>query len=90
VEILREKGGFSGYITSEGHEEEKFGEGRILMKTWQHFNAPITSTYGHGMPIRRWGDIREAYFGRTYSPLYMFGAYAPSNEFKLWSEIPLE
>ncbi|MEM4246751.1 MAG: hypothetical protein QXR48_04280 [Candidatus Woesearchaeota archaeon] len=90
IEILKQKGGFTGYITSEGHEEEKFGEGRILMKTWQHFDAPITSTYGHGMPVRRWGDIRESYFGRTYSPLYMFGAYAPSNEFKLWSEVPLE
>ncbi|MEM4240199.1 MAG: hypothetical protein QXM31_01630 [Candidatus Woesearchaeota archaeon] len=91
VEILRQKGGFSGYITSEGHEEEKFGEGRITLKTWQHFNAPISSGYGPGPgPAMRWGDIRESYFGRTYSPLFMFGAYAPSNEFKLWSEVPLE
>ncbi len=90
VEILKQKGGFTGYITSEGHEEEKFGEGRILLKTWQHFNAPLSSGYGPGMPVRRWGDIQHAYFGRTYSPMFMFGAYAPSNEFKLWSEVPLE
>ncbi len=90
VEILRQKGGFTGYLTSEGHEEERFGEGRILLKTWQHFNAPIATRYGPGVPVQRWGDIQHAYFGRTYSPMFMFGSYAPSNEFKLWSEVPLE
>jgi hypothetical protein len=90
VEILKQKGGFTGYLTSEGHEEEKFGEGRILLKTWQHFNAPITTGYGPGVPVQRWGNIQHAYFGRTYSPMFMFGSYAPSNEFKLWSEVPLE
>jgi hypothetical protein len=92
VEILKMKGGFNGYLTSEGHEEEKFGEGRIALKTWQHFNAPIASGYGGGggAPVRRWGDIQNSYLGRSYSPMFMFGAYAPSNEFKLWSEVPLE
>lgn len=90
IEILREKGGFTGYVVSEGHEEEKFGEGRILLKSWQHFNAPISSAYGPGVPVRRWGEVQYGYFGRTYSPLFMFGSYAPSNEFRLWSEVPLE
>jgi sugar phosphate isomerase/epimerase len=90
IETLRAKGNFNGYVTSEGHEEEKFGEGRILLKTWQNFNAPFASGYNAGMPVRRWGEVQNAYFGRTYSPNFMFGAYAPSNEFKLWSEIPLE
>jgi sugar phosphate isomerase/epimerase len=92
VEMLKLKGKFDGYVTSEGHEEEKFGEGRIALKTWQHFNAPISSSYGPGPAPggRRWGEIQNAYLGKTYSPMFMFGAYAPSNEFKLWSEIPLE
>jgi hypothetical protein len=90
IGILKTKGGFNGYVVSEGHEEEKFGEGRILLKTWQHFNAPISTGYGPGMPVHRWGEVQHGYFGRTYSPLFMFGAYAPSNEFKLWSEVPLE
>lgn len=94
VEILKTKGGFNGYIASEGHEEEKFGEGRITLKTWQEFNAPISgggySGAGAGMAPRRWNEVRHGYFGRTYSPNFMFGAYAPSNEFKLWSEVPLE
>ena len=37
-----------------------------------------------------WQQMQHSYMGRTYSPLYMFGSYAPSNEFKLWSEVPLE
>jgi len=91
MEILRTKGGFNGYVTSEGHEEEKFGEGRILLKTWQHFNSPISSGYGPGAPVgQRWANVQHGYFGKTYSPFFMFGAYAPSNEFKLWSEVPLE
>jgi hypothetical protein len=94
VEILQQKGGFKGYIASEGHEEEKFGEGRITLKTWQEFNAPISGGYHGGgggpMPTRRWGEVQHGYFGKTYSPFFMFGAYAPSNEFKLWSEVPLE
>ncbi|VVB80818.1 Uncharacterised protein [uncultured archaeon] len=80
---------FSGYLVSEGHEEEKFGEGRIRMKTWQMAGAPVGAGYFGGPPLR-WGQVEHAYFGKTYSPMFMFGGYAPSNEFKLWSEIPLE
>ncbi|MEM3154849.1 MAG: hypothetical protein QW165_04785 [Candidatus Woesearchaeota archaeon] len=80
---------FSGFLVSEGHEEEKFGEGRIRMKTWQHAGANIGAGYFAGPPLR-WSQVQHGYFGRTYSPLFMFGGYSPSNEFKLWSEVPLE
>lgn len=81
---------FSGYLVSEGHEEEKFGEGRIRLKTWQMGGgAPIGGGYFGGPPLR-WSQVEHGYFGRSYSPLFMFGSYAPSNEFKLWSEVPLE
>lgn len=90
AEIFKEHG-FSGFVVSEGHEEEKFGEGRILTKTWQMMGAqaPIGAGYFSGAPMH-WSGIQSGYFGRTYSPQFMFGSYAPSNEFKLWSEIPLE
>ncbi len=88
AKIFKEKG-FSGFLVSEGHEEEKFGEGRIRMKTWQHGGAGVGAGYFSGPPMR-WGQVTQAYFGRTYSPMFMFGGYAPSNEFKLWSEVPLE
>jgi hypothetical protein len=81
--------GFNGFMVSEGHEEERFGEGRIRSKLWQHAGANIGAGYFSGPPLR-WGQVQQGYFGKTYSPLFMFGGYSPSNEFKLWSEVPLE
>jgi hypothetical protein len=81
--------GFKGFMISEGHEEERFGEGRIRSKLWQHAGANIGAGYFSGPPLR-WGQVQQGYFGKTYSPLFMFGGYSPSNEFKLWSEVPLE
>jgi len=85
------KSGWTGMMVSEGHEEEKFGEGRILYKTWEHLAGyPGRPSYAPNLPGRSWSQMQHSYMGRTYSPLYMFGSYAPSNEFKLWSEVPLE
>jgi hypothetical protein len=89
--IKLKKSGWKGYIVSEGHEEEKFGEGRILYKTWEHLGGyPGRPSYAPNFPGQSWSQMQHSYMGRTYSPLYMFGSYAPSNEFKLWSEVPLE
>ena len=91
TKILKEKGNFKGFIVSEGHEEEKFGEGRMLLKTWQNFGAHIENPYRPSGPSpMTWNAVQHSYFGKTYSPMFMFGSYAPSNEFKLWSEVPLE
>lgn len=89
AKIFKEKG-YKGFLVSEGHEEEKFGVGRIRTKTWERFNAPIGSGYFGAPTPQRWRNIEHGYFGKTYSPLFMFGSYAPSAEFKLWSEVPLE
>lgn len=91
VRKLKEKG-FHGYIVSEGHEEERFGEGRILLKTWQAFNAPIESRYGPGVQAgNSYNNVHQAYFGRVQSPRQMFGSYTPPfGEYKPWSEIPFE
>ncbi len=91
VRKLKEKG-FHGYIVSEGHEEERFGEGRILLKTWQAFNAPIESRYGPGVQAgNSYNNVHQNYFGRIASPRQMFGSYTPPfGEYKPWSEIPFE
>jgi len=88
AEILKSKG-FKGFMVSEGHEEEKFGEGRIRSKTWQMAGAEVGAGYFSGPPLQ-WQQTQHGYFGKTYSPQFMFGGYSPSNEFKLWSEVPLE
>jgi hypothetical protein len=45
----------------------------------------------------KWSDIEDSYFGRTRSPQYIVGKYAPSDEYRgvektgpFWSGIGLE
>ncbi|MBI2565389.1 hypothetical protein HYV79_05415 [Candidatus Woesearchaeota archaeon] len=86
VEAAKEfkKQGFTGHFVSEGHEEEKFGEGRIFSRTWERFGAPI-SAGGYPSPPT-WGEIHNAYFGKTYPPLQMFGSYKPPTaEYRPWA-----
>ncbi len=92
VEILKKEGNFNGFVISEGHEEEGYSPGRILTKTWEAFGGAITGNYTMPMQSgpRTWGSASQAYFGRSYPPDMMFGGYAPSNEFRLWSEVPME
>jgi hypothetical protein len=93
VEAAKEfkRQGFKGFMVSEGHEEEAFNEGRILVETWRAFNAPFQSQYGPGVPAKGWGDIEGRYLGYKQSPRQMFGSYVPPfGEYKPWTEIPLE
>jgi hypothetical protein len=88
--VLVERGKYKGYLTSEGHEEEKFQAGRILIDTWKSFNPNIMSSTGYSAGGARWTDVHQSYFGRPYSPMFVVGDYSPSQEFRLWSEVPLE
>lgn len=93
VKRLKEKYGdkFDIDIVSEGHEEERFGTGRILTETWKAFGSPVSSGYYGGQSApRTWGGIQGSYFGATQPPTYIVGAYVPSNEWSLWSEVPFE
>ncbi len=85
------KDGFDGPIVSEGHEEDTINPGRMLTATWEAFGSPVkTVTPGPGGP-RTWGGVQNSYFGRaTGGPNYIVGAYAPSNDWQLWSETPFE
>ncbi len=92
LKILK-KNGFRGTINSEGHGEERFGQGRILLETWKEFGTPIYGMGGYGlpgMPSQNWSNVYHGYFGRTYPPYFIHGAYSPSNEWTLWSEVPME
>lgn len=77
-------------IVSEGHEEEKFGEGRILTETWKAFGAPVSSYWSQPGMGGSWRGVQGGYFGATQPPTYIVGAYTPSNEWSLWSETPFE
>jgi hypothetical protein len=90
MKILKEKGGYKGEFTSEGHEEEKMGQGRILTQAWQAFNSPISTGYMYGRPSPQFVDVRHSYAQIAYGTTGIFQSYVPSNDFTLWSNVPLE
>jgi len=63
-----------------------------LMKTWRYLGSPIYGIGGGGGPQvpQTWGNVQYSYFGQNKPPYYIFGAYAPSNDWTLWSQVPLE
>lgn len=82
------KHGFKGPFLSEGYGDSE----RMLRQTWKAFGSPIYSFVGPvapGAPVR-WSDVQHSYFGHTNPPNYVFGAYAPSNDWTLWSQTPME
>jgi len=62
-----------------------------LMKTWKLFGSPV---YGMGMGApqvpQRWTDVQYSHFGQNRPPYFVFGPYAPSNDWTLWSAVPME
>ena len=62
-----------------------------LMKTWKFFGSPVYGMgfRGTGVP-QTWSDVQYSFFGQNKPPYYIFGAYAPSNDWTLWSAVPLE
>lgn len=91
IEHLK-KQGYKGTIISEGHgEEANFGVGRMLTETWKAFGSPIKgSSYGVSAPSPGWGSVMHHYGTQMESPYFMFGSYVPSNDWRLWSEVPFE
>ncbi|MFC1691672.1 TIM barrel protein [Nanoarchaeota archaeon] len=61
-----------------------------LMTSWRHFGSPIYGMGFGGGGQGGWSDIQYGYFGRARPPYYVFGSYSPSNEWQLWSQVPLE
>jgi len=62
-----------------------------LMKTWKFFGSPVYGMgfRGSGVP-QTWADVQYSFFGQNKPPYYVFGPYAPSNDWTLWSAVPLE
>ena len=62
-----------------------------LMKTWRLFGGNV---YGIGVGApqvpQNWTDVQYSYFGQNKPPYFVFGPYAPSNDWTLWSAVPME
>ncbi len=84
--IMKEEGFEGKAIAEPGGQRE--GE---LHKVWtsalQMGGSPI---YRVDATSRTWTDIGDSYFGRTQSPTFHVGEYAPSKDWTLWSETPFE
>ncbi len=82
--------GYEGNISSEGHGE---GNIRQIVQSWSELGSPIYGAeLGPGGPGRMdtWTNINHSYFDKIQSPYFVVGGYAPSNDWKLWTETPLE
>ncbi len=87
VERLKEAK-FKGKIIAEPGGQKEGQHYRVLTESWKLLGSPI---YRIDSLSRSWTDIESGYFGRApQSPYFVVGDYAPSKDWTLWSETPLE
>ena len=95
VKILKENGYDGELIVEPGADFTTDNGGfQSVMKTWRHFDTPIRGTgssfsraTGRG---KSWGNIQYGFFGQNAPPYFTFGAYSPSEDWTLWTGVPLE
>ena len=90
VEIFK-KHGFKGeMIVEPGADFSTDTSGfNSVMKTWKMFGSPV---YGAASGVARsnWGQVQYGHFGEASPPYFTVGAYSPSEEWQLWSGVPLD
>jgi len=92
VAILKKYGYDKAYTVEPGADATTdLSDFHGLMKTWRLFGSPVYGM-GTGAPQvpQKWGDIQYSYFGQNRPPYFIFGGYAPSNDWTLWSAVPME
>jgi hypothetical protein len=78
-----EKAGLKDFIAEAG----SYNGQTVMADTWQLLGSPV---YGVSASPRTWRGVHHQQFGYQNPAAYIVGAYAPSNEWILWSEVPLE
>ncbi|MBI5072684.1 hypothetical protein HZA99_02605 [Candidatus Woesearchaeota archaeon] len=89
LEYLKSKG-YKGTMISEGWEENRINPGRQITASWRHLGTNVGMGFAIGAPSRQWQDVEFGYLRNMQSPYFIFGAYSPSNDWQLWSQVPLE
>jgi len=93
VSIIKKYGYDRAYTVEPGADASTdLSDFHGLMKTWRHFGSSIYGIGGMGgsrFP-QSWADVQYSFFGQNKPPYYVFGPYAPSNDWTLWSQVPLE
>jgi len=94
--LIMRKNGYKGALTVEpgGAATTDLSDFHGVMKTWKLFGSPVYGAHGPvaraDVPRQSWGDIHYSYFGQAASPYYIFGGYSPSQDWTLWSQVPME
>jgi sugar phosphate isomerase/epimerase len=96
VKILK-KHGYKGALSIEPGADATtdLSDFHGLMKTWRLFGSPVYGAHGPvgkqaGWTKGSWTNIQYSYFGQNKAPYYVFGPYAPSQDWTLWSQVPME
>ncbi|MEW5896820.1 MAG: TIM barrel protein [Nanoarchaeota archaeon] len=92
VKVLKDNGYKGELIVEPGADFTTDVSGfHSVMKTWRLFGSPV---YGAGagpsLSSRGWGEVGYGHFGLAQPPYFVFGAYSPSEDWTLWSGVPLE
>lgn len=82
-----EKEGYKGKTIVEWGAQTPEQSHKVLTGAWKTLNSPVYKIDGYQ---QSWTDMEGSYFGKTKSPTYTVGDYAPSKDWTLWSETPLE
>ena len=95
VKILKENGYNGELIVEPGADFTTDNGGfQSVMKTWRHFDTPIRGTgssFSRATATgKRWGNIQYGHFGQNQPAYFTFGAYSPSEDWTLWTGVPLE
>ncbi len=79
------KAGIKNVIVEPAHQDYK-----AMLGGWKEFGSSIYSVSVPGVTRDSWTDIQHSYFGKTGVPNYIVGEFAPSKDWTLWSQTPLE
>ncbi len=98
VKVLKKHGYDEAYTIEPGADATTdLSDFHGLMKTWRHFGNSVYGIGGGGggptrvgAPSRQWTDIQYSYFGQNRPPYFVFGGYVPSQDWTLWSQVPME
>ena len=92
VKVLK-KNGYKGELIVEPGADYYTDTGNgfaSLAKTWKHFDLPVYGRGGLSGQGATWGNVQYGFFGHNQPAYFVFGAYSPSEEWTLWSGVPLE
>lgn len=92
VKALKENGYKGELIVEPGADWSTDVTGfHSVMKAWKLFGSPVYGAgSGGGVVSRGWGQVGYGHFGENLPPYFVFGPYSPSEDWTLWSGVPLE